>query len=165
MAFERIYTGRDAQVTLVNLVGLFGVCLVGNTHFFAKPLHFYIRERLFCRGFGLPCDFQTPVQTSYLKTRSVKRSLLCIQGFFRAFQLSAGLNLVFGRCLIQRAACNAILKLEARRFDLLGARCLVSCDHIPRRSWPLFRAKAMLGDLIAGFSSPGIQSHQEQLTA
>lgn len=43
--------------------------------------------------------------------------------------------------------------------------CLVSCDHIPRRSWPLFRAKAMLGDLIAGFSSPGIQSHQEQLAA
>jgi len=43
--------------------------------------------------------------------------------------------------------------------------CLVSCDHLPRRSWPLFRAKAMLGDLIAGFSSPGIQSHQEQLAA
>jgi hypothetical protein len=43
--------------------------------------------------------------------------------------------------------------------------CLVSCDHIPRRSWPLFRAKAMLGDLIAGFSSPGIQSQQEQLAA
>ncbi|WP_305823247.1 T6SS phospholipase effector Tle1-like catalytic domain-containing protein [Massilia brevitalea] len=45
------------------------------------------------------------------------------------------------------------------------ANCLVSCDHLPRRSWPLFRAKAMLGDLIAGFSSPGIQSHQEQLAA
>ncbi|QOY94079.1 hypothetical protein IM543_21685 [Massilia sp. UMI-21] len=45
------------------------------------------------------------------------------------------------------------------------AKCSVSCDHIPRRSWPLFRAKAMLGDLIAGFSSPGIQSHQEQLAA
>lgn len=43
--------------------------------------------------------------------------------------------------------------------------CLVSCDHIPRRSWPLFRAKAMLSSLIAGFSSPGIQSHQEQLAA
>ena len=46
-----------------------------------------------------------------------------------------------------------------------NAKCLVSCDHIPRRSWPLFRAKAMLGDLIAGFSSPGIQSQQEQLAA
>ena len=43
--------------------------------------------------------------------------------------------------------------------------CLVPCDHIPRRSWPLFRAKAMLGELIAGFSSPGLQSHQEQLAA
>jgi hypothetical protein len=43
--------------------------------------------------------------------------------------------------------------------------CLVSCDHVPRRSWPLFRAKAMLSELIAGFSSPGIQSHQEQLAA
>ena len=41
--------------------------------------------------------------------------------------------------------------------------CSVSCDHIPRRSWPLFRARAMLGDMIAGFSSPGIQSQQEQL--
>ena len=43
--------------------------------------------------------------------------------------------------------------------------CLVSCDHAPRRSWPLFRAKAMLGELIAGFSSPGIHSQQEQLEA
>jgi hypothetical protein len=45
------------------------------------------------------------------------------------------------------------------------ANCLVSCDHVPRRSWPLFRAKAMLGELIAGFSSPGIHSQQEQLAA
>jgi hypothetical protein len=43
--------------------------------------------------------------------------------------------------------------------------CLISCDHIPRRSWPLFRAEAMLGDLIVGLSSPGIQSHQKQLAA
>jgi hypothetical protein len=52
--------------------------------------------------------------------------------------------------------------LSTRRPEL---NCLVSSDHIPRRSWPLFRAKAMLGELIAGFSSPGIQSHQEQLAA
>jgi hypothetical protein len=45
------------------------------------------------------------------------------------------------------------------------ANCLVSRDHLPRRSWPLFRAKAMLGDLIAGFSNPGIQPHQEQSAA
>ncbi|SFV03529.1 NACHT domain-containing protein [Pseudoduganella namucuonensis] len=29
--------------------------------------------------------------------------------------------------------------------------CLVSCDHIPRRSMPLLRAKAVLDELIAGF--------------
>jgi len=46
-----------------------------------------------------------------------------------------------------------------------GRSCLVSCDHVPRRSWPLFRARAMLGDLIAGFGNLGIQSHQEQLAA
>lgn len=43
--------------------------------------------------------------------------------------------------------------------------CLVSRDHVPRRSWPLFRAKAMLVDLIAGFGSPGHQSQQEQSAA
>ncbi|MGF6184158.1 hypothetical protein ABIB42_005224, partial [Massilia sp. UYP32] len=43
--------------------------------------------------------------------------------------------------------------------------CLVPCDHIPRRSWPLFRAKAMLNELIAGFSNPGISKHQEQFAA
>jgi len=59
---------------------------------------------------------------------------------------------------------------EENRRDLAGVDaieriCLVPCDHFPRRSWPLFRAKAMLDDLIAGFSSPGIQSHQEELAA
>lgn len=48
---------------------------------------------------------------------------------------------------------------------VLGEWCLVSCDHLPRRSWPLFRARAMLGDLIAGFSSAGIQPQQEQSAA
>ena len=51
------------------------------------------------------------------------------------------------------------------QFTKMLNTCLVSCDHIPRRSWPLFRAKAMLGDLIAGFSNPSIQSHPEQLAA
>jgi site-specific recombinase XerD len=32
------------------------------------------------------------------------------------------------------------------------ANCLVPCDHVPRRSWPLFRAKAMLSELIADLS-------------
>ena len=48
---------------------------------------------------------------------------------------------------------------------VIPVMCLVSCDHVPRRSWPLFRARAMLGDLIAGFSSPGIQPQQEQSAA
>jgi hypothetical protein len=49
--------------------------------------------------------------------------------------------------------------------NLFVINCLVSCDHIPRRSWPLFRAKAALGELIAGLSSPSIQPQQEQLAA
>jgi hypothetical protein len=32
------------------------------------------------------------------------------------------------------------------------ASCLVPCDHTPRRSWPLFCAKAMLDELIADLS-------------
>ncbi|MGF6179797.1 hypothetical protein ABIB42_000796, partial [Massilia sp. UYP32] len=44
---------------------------------------------------------------------------------------------------------------SASSITLYAINCLVPCDHFPRRSWPLFRAKAMLDDLIAGFSSPG----------
>jgi len=58
-------------------------------------------------------------------------------------------------------ACLPVLFRVFERFP----KCLVSCDHVPRRSWPLFRARAMLGDLIAGFSSPGIQPQQEQSAA
>ena len=70
------------------------------------------------------------------------------------FRLSPSRNVASAKAFFRNAKlCNSLIK------------CLVSCDHIPRRSWPLFRAKAMLGDLIAGFSSSGIQSHQEQLAA
>jgi type VI secretion system secreted protein VgrG len=70
----------------------------------------------------------------------------------------------------QEQEAQAKLAEKAGAQDPVGhqadvARCLVSCDHVPRRSWPLFRAKAMLSELIAGFSSPGIQTHQEQLAA
>jgi hypothetical protein len=34
---------------------------------------------------------------------------------------------------------------------LEATRCLVSCDHVPRRSMALFRAKAVLDEIIAGF--------------
>lgn len=44
---------------------------------------------------------------------------------------------------------ETILQVHAMlRLD----RCLVSCDHIPRRSWPLFRARAVLNELVAGLS-------------
>lgn len=39
-------------------------------------------------------------------------------------------------------------------------RCLVSCDHIPRRSWPLFRAKAMLDELIADLAPRSQNQHK-----
>ncbi len=38
--------------------------------------------------------------------------------------------------------------------------CLVSCDHIPRRSMALFRAKAVLDELIGGL--PPRSSHRLQ---
>jgi hypothetical protein len=38
------------------------------------------------------------------------------------------------------------------RVQIQEASCLVPCDHIPRRSWPLFRAKAILEELIADLS-------------
>ena len=41
--------------------------------------------------------------------------------------------------------------------------CLVSYDHIPRRSMALFRAKAVLDELIAGL--PARSSHQLQQIA
>src|SRR5471032_2040224 len=50
--------------------------------------------------------------------------------------------------------------LISHQFRRLGSSsCLVSCDHIPRRSMPLFRAKAVLDELIAGFP-PRSPSHR-----
>ena len=54
------------------------------------------------------------------------------------------------------------LLLDIDLPSFVEANCLVSSDDVPHRSWPLFRAKAMLGDLIAGFSSPSIRSHKER---
>jgi hypothetical protein len=31
------------------------------------------------------------------------------------------------------------------------ARCLVPCDHVPVRSWPLFRARQLMRDVIESF--------------
>ena len=53
---------------------------------------------------------------------------------------------------------------DVRRLaNLILANCLVSCDHIPRRSMALFRAKAVLDELIAGL--PARASHQLQQIA
>ena len=56
--------------------------------------------------------------------------------------------------------CQAGARLRRYREHWLGRRrfvfrterlpnCPIPCDHIPRRSWPLFRAKAILEELIA----------------
>ena len=37
---------------------------------------------------------------------------------------------------------------EATPKGCTVATCPVSCDHIPRRSWPLFRARAVLRSVI-----------------
>src|SRR5471030_703846 len=48
---------------------------------------------------------------------------------------------------------------EHANYENVIRNCLVSCDHIPRRSMPLFRAKAVLDELIAGFP-PRSPSHR-----
>jgi hypothetical protein len=53
--------------------------------------------------------------------------------------------------------------LPVQEATLYLARCLVSCDHIPRRSMALFRAKAVLDELIAGL--PPRSPHQLQQIA
>ena len=45
-------------------------------------------------------------------------------------------------------------------YELTDLKCLVSCDHIPRRSMALFRAKAVLDELIGGL--PPRSSHRLQ---
>ena len=39
----------------------------------------------------------------------------------------------------------------------LSFRCLVSCDSVPRRSWPLFKARDILQSLIHDFSFHGAE--------
>ena len=56
--------------------------------------------------------------------------------------------------------------VQARAFDLdgrqtsypytgagtvNGLRCWVPCDHVPVRSWPLFRARQLMRDVIESF--------------
>jgi hypothetical protein len=53
--------------------------------------------------------------------------------------------------------------LAGRIQAAVEGRCLVSCDHVPRRSMALFRAKAVLNELIAGLP-PRSPIHRSQLS-
>ena len=59
---------------------------------------------------------------------------------------------------------NAFDGKQSEPYVYLNAKelftCLVSCDHIPRRSMALFRAKAVLDELIGGL--PPRSSHRLQ---
>src|SRR5471032_1255257 len=72
--------------------------------------------------------------------------------------LAAGVFFLNGH--LQESALHA-LPYGFKKFSLSDPlpRCLVSCDHIPRRSMPLFRAKAVLDELISGFP-PRSPSHR-----
>src|SRR5471032_1983510 len=83
--------------------------------------------------------------------------------------LTKFVQLVFDRLSIELAGQK--FSLNSKRNDLVFPfihialkklflpNCLVSCDHISRRSMPLFRAKAVLDELIAGFP-PRSPSHR-----
>ena len=60
----------------------------------------------------------------------------------------------------RKALLNNKLRRYTEKLEHLKARCLVSCDHIPRRSMALFRAKAVLDELIGGL--PPRSSHRLQ---
>src|SRR5471032_365134 len=62
-----------------------------------------------------------------------------------------------GKTVWIQATYNPIFDLNGKPYKVV--KCLVSCDHIPRRSMPLFRAKAVLDELIAGFP-PRSPSHR-----
>lgn len=62
------------------------------------------------------------------------------------------------RIVLDQAAVAGLAMFEQAPHDMeamlnlrVYASFLVSCDHIPRRSMALFRAKAVLDELIAGF--------------
>jgi hypothetical protein len=60
------------------------------------------------------------------------------------------------------AALQSDLAAGRRRLSVLT--CLVSCDHVPRRSIALFRAKAVLDQLIVGFP-PRSSTHRNTSSA
>ncbi len=60
-----------------------------------------------------------------------------------------------------KGALTFNLRMPGQYYDR-ESNCLVSCDHVPRRSMALLRAKAVLDDIIAGFpprsSAPRVTS-------
>ena len=49
---------------------------------------------------------------------------------------------------------NVLLNNKNRLYVI---SCLVSCDSVPRRSWPLFKARDILQSLIHDFSFHGAE--------
>ena len=82
-----------------------------------------------------------------------------IQEYIEAFTTASGATRASAmfrpRCSLKNSA-NSHGWLETR----VSAICLVSCDHSPRRSMALFRAKAVLAELIGGL--PPRSSHRLQ---
>ena len=52
------------------------------------------------------------------------------------------------RCFFAEAEVD-----EAALYGFLSPKCPVSCDHIPRRSWALFRARDVMRGVIESFKA------------
>ena len=50
---------------------------------------------------------------------------------------------------------------QAPRSDQPASRCCIPCDYVPVRSWPLFRARELMHQLIESFVPLG----KEQVSA
>jgi hypothetical protein len=68
-----------------------------------------------------------------------------------------------GGVICDTVAREGILNGETSCKASISGNCVVPCDHIPRRSWPLFRAKAMLDELIADLAPRSPNQHKSAL--
>ncbi len=66
------------------------------------------------------------------------------------FNVDANSGHAFG---IFMAAVGALRPCGAPAPVNQGVRCSVSCDHIPRRSWALFRARDVMRGVIESFKA------------
>lgn len=46
-----------------------------------------------------------------------------------------------------------VIGIDVQLHQRANIRCQVPCDHIPVRSWPFFRARALLQAVIASFKA------------